>query len=68
MRDTLLGYEFVDPKAEKAEIGPGLAESYRVVNPTTTEIELRQGAEFRVGADIDAGVSMIRLIPALPLF
>ncbi len=57
MFDTLLSYVPLDPKGEKWEIAPGLAESYKAVDPTTFEFTLRRGVKFHDGSDWNAAVA-----------
>ncbi len=55
--DTLLSYQMVDPATQRFEVGPGLAESFKVVDPTTIEFKLRKGAKFQDGSDWNAEVA-----------
>lgn len=55
--DTLMGYKLVDPKAQRFDPAPGLAESLTVVNPTTVELKLRKGVKFHDGTDFNAAVA-----------
>lgn len=54
--DTLFSYRPVDEQGTKWELGPELAESFRVVNPTTIELRLRRGVKFHDGSDFNAAV------------
>ncbi|MCL4466883.1 MAG: ABC transporter substrate-binding protein [Chloroflexi bacterium] len=55
--DTLLSYQMVDPQTKKFEVGPSLAESFKVVDPTTIEFKLRKGVKFHDGTDFNAAVA-----------
>ncbi len=55
--DTLLRRALVDPKTEKYDLRPALAESYRLINPTTLEFKLRRGVKFHDGSDFNASVA-----------
>jgi peptide/nickel transport system substrate-binding protein len=55
--DTLLQYRLVDAKTEKFEIAPGLAEEYKMVNPTTWELKLRKNVKFHDGSGFNAAVA-----------
>ncbi|MCL5734693.1 MAG: ABC transporter substrate-binding protein [Actinobacteria bacterium] len=55
--DTLLSYRLVDLKSEKFEVSPSLAESYKVVDPTTLEFKLVKGVKFHDGSDFNATVA-----------
>ncbi len=55
--DTLLSYKLVDEKTERFEVGPGLAESYQVVDPTTVVFKLRRGVKFHDGSEFNAAVA-----------
>ncbi len=57
MYDPFLTYKMVSEKPLKFETQPGLAESYKVVNPTTVELTLRKGVKFHDGSDFTAEVA-----------
>ncbi len=54
--DTLLSNKF-NQSTKKFDLGPGLAESYKVVNPTTVEFTLRKGVKFHDGTDFNASIA-----------
>ena len=47
--DTLVAYD-----TDKREVVPGLAESWKYIDPTTIEFKLRQGIKFHDGSEFDA--------------
>ncbi len=51
--DTLLSYKLVDPKQGRFEAANGLA-TYKVVDPTTIELQLRKGVKFHDGTELNA--------------
>ncbi len=46
----------MDPKTEKWEMKPELADSWEVVNPTTIKFSLHKGIKFQDGSDFNAEV------------
>lgn len=52
--DPLINYNIVDPKTGKHDLAPALAESWKVVDPTTIEMKMRQNVKFQDGSDWNA--------------
>ncbi|MFM1814080.1 MAG: hypothetical protein RLZ98_775 [Pseudomonadota bacterium] len=52
--DTLIRRNFTDPKDGGASLMPGLAESWKRIDPTTLELKLRRGVKFHNGDAFDA--------------
>ncbi|MCL4371598.1 MAG: ABC transporter substrate-binding protein [Chloroflexi bacterium] len=55
--DSLLRYPLVDEKAGKFALKPSLAESWKIVDPTTIDLTLRKGVKFHDGSDWNADVA-----------
>ncbi len=47
-------FDTLTHSGDRLQIEPGLAESWRVVNPTTWEFRLRRGVKFHDGSDMSA--------------
>ena len=61
-------YETLVAQDAKQTLGPGLAESWRAVDPTTWEFKLRRGVKFFDGSDFTADdvLATIKRLPNVP--
>ncbi len=57
MHDTFFRRALVSRAQETYETRPALAESHRLINPTTMELRLRRGVKFHDGSDFNASVA-----------
>ncbi|CAG0973460.1 partial Oligopeptide-binding protein AppA, partial [Anaerolineae bacterium] len=68
---TLQMYDSLTELDAKLQLRPGLAESWEIVNPTTTRFKLRQGIKFHNGEDFNADsvkYSIERLVKLQPTY
>jgi peptide/nickel transport system substrate-binding protein len=64
-------YDSLTELDPKLQLRPGLAESWEIVNPTTTRFKLRQGVKFHNGEVFDANsvkFSIERLVALQPVY
>jgi peptide/nickel transport system substrate-binding protein len=61
LNNTLLNHVLTDEKTSKFELKPELAESWKLVDPTTIELVLRKGVKFHDGTDFTAEVAKFNL-------
>lgn len=61
-------YGYLVERDEKSHLVPGLATSWKAVDPTTWEFKLRKGVKFQDGSDFTAAdvVASIERVPTVP--